>query len=61
MNPFVEKLEKLISGEISEVKIQKEEMMGFLEAWWKRPERKRIVVGAAHGGNIIYGYVKDLR
>lgn len=58
MNPFVELLEKLVSREIEEIKIEKEDMMGFLEAWRERPERKQIIGEAAHEGKITYRYKK---
>ena len=54
MNPFEEQLQKLVDGEIKEIKITRDEMMAFREAWIKREDRKYIVGEAAHLGNVTY-------
>lgn len=56
MNPFEEKIQQLVDGKIEEIKITKEEMMTFREAWIKREDRKYIVGEAAHLGNVTYRY-----
>lgn len=58
MNPFKEKIEQLIAGEIGEIRIEKEEMMAFREIWKDHPERRRIIGEAGHEGKIIYRYLK---
>lgn len=56
MNPFEEKIQQLVDGEIKEIKITRDEMMAFREAWIKREDRKCIVGEAAHLGNVTYRY-----
>ena len=58
-NPYTEKVEQLIRGEISEIKVNREEMMLFREVWIQHPDRKSIVGAAALGGNITYSYQKE--
>lgn len=55
-NPFKEKIEQLVNGNIEEIKVNREEMMMFREAWIERADRKNIIGEAAHGGNITYRY-----
>jgi hypothetical protein len=59
-NPYREKLDKLVSGEIKELKIDKNEFMGYRNAWYTHPEKEHIVGEALFNGGVIYRYQKDV-
>lgn len=56
MNPFEQKLQQLVDGEITEIKITRDEFLMFRDAWLKREDRKCIIGEAAHQGNVTYRY-----
>lgn len=51
---YVELMNKLRSGELSELVVKPEEFMAFREAWSNYPGRKEIVGSATRGGTIVY-------
>lgn len=56
MNPYEELIEQLVQGEIEDIKVERENVMAFIEVWRKREDRKYIVGEAAHLGNVTYRY-----
>lgn len=56
MNPYEELIEQLVDGKIEEIKVERENVMTFIEAWRKREDRKYIVGEAMQGGNVTYRY-----
>lgn len=53
-NPYVEKIEALLAGDITEIKIGKEDFFLFREVWIKHPQKNEIVGEASLGGNVVY-------
>ncbi len=56
MKQYKELIQKLVDREIDEVKIERENVMYFIEAWREREDRKYVVGEAMQGGNVIYRY-----
>lgn len=56
MNPYKELIQRLVDGEIEEIKVERENVMAFIQVWRKREDRKYIVGEAAHLGNVTYRY-----
>lgn len=56
MNPYEELIQQLVDGKIKEIKVERENVMAFIEVWRKREDRKYIVGEAAHLGNVTYRY-----
>ena len=53
-NPYVEKIEALLNGEIKELVVEKENFFEFREVWLTHPEKKRLVGEAGLGGKVVY-------
>lgn len=49
-------LDALISGEIEELTIHKEDFLIFRECWIKHPQKKAIVGYAKRGGDVEYHF-----
>lgn len=58
-NPFEEKIAQLLSGECSELVVEKDDFFTFREAWLAHPERKKIIGEAHLGGKVIYRREED--
>lgn len=56
MNPYEELIQQLVDGKIEDIKVERENVMTFIEAWKEREDRKYIVGEAAHLGNVTYRY-----
>ena len=56
MEEYKELIQKLVDGEINEVKVERKNVMYFIAAWREREDRKYIVGEAMQGGNVIYRY-----
>lgn len=56
MENYDQQLDKLKSGEIKEIYVERDNFMLFRVSWIKREDRKYFVGEAAHGGNITYRY-----
>lgn len=56
MNPYEELIQQLVDGKIEDIKVERENVMTFIEAWKEREDRKYIVGEAMQGGNVIYRY-----
>lgn len=56
MEQYQELIQKLVDGEIEEIKVERENVMFFIAAWREREDRKYIVGEAAHLGNVTYRY-----
>ncbi|GAY74380.1 hypothetical protein [Lentilactobacillus kosonis] len=55
---FTDQLQKLRSGEISEIKVQPTEFMDFQEAFMDFEARKRVIGTAQKGGIVVYTFEK---
>lgn len=53
-NPYVEKINLLISGELEELVIEKPDFFEFREAWLAHPEKNKLKGEAGLGGKVIY-------
>ncbi|MBO0475856.1 hypothetical protein DOK76_02160 [Vagococcus sp. DIV0080] len=54
MNSYTEKIESLLSEEITELVVEKDEFYQFREAWVAHPKKNMIVGEASLGGKVIY-------
>lgn len=53
---YVQMMDDLRAGKITEIKIEPETFAAFREAWTNYPARKEIVGQAERGGTILYHY-----
>lgn len=53
---YVQMMDDLRAGKISEIKIVPDTFAAFREAWTNYPGRKEIVGQAKRGGTILYHY-----
>lgn len=60
MESYDGQLEKLKSGEIEEIYVEKENFILFRDSWLKREDRKYLIGEAGLGGNIIYRYDENV-
>lgn len=58
---YIEVLEKLKSGEISEYYVKKEDFMVFREILVKREDFKHFRGIGQRGGDVVYQYLADPR
>ncbi|MBM6613476.1 hypothetical protein JTF06_01045 [Desemzia sp. RIT804] len=59
MEEMKNQLNNLVSGEQSEVVVEKEDFMVFLKLWNEHPEKNSIVGIAELGGKVIYRYKNE--
>ncbi|MGN1402193.1 MAG: hypothetical protein ACI4XL_11910 [Bacillus sp. (in: firmicutes)] len=57
----IQLLEQLKAGELTEVRISKEDFLSFREQLVKREDFKHFRGDAQHGGETIYTYLKEPR
>ncbi|MGX7025102.1 hypothetical protein [Vagococcus hydrophili] len=53
-NKYTSEIEKLLTGEIEEINVEKEDFFLFRDVWVKHPEKDQIVGEAILGGRVIY-------
>ena len=53
-NPYEEKIEQLVTGEITELIVEKEDFLLFREVWLTHPEKNNIIGEAGLSGKVIY-------
>ncbi|MCM6931210.1 hypothetical protein NE261_05225 [Enterococcus italicus] len=60
MENYDQQLNKLKSGEIKKIYVERDNFMLFRDSWLKREDRKYFVGEATHNGNINYRYDKTV-
>ncbi|WP_268912716.1 hypothetical protein [Lentilactobacillus sp. SPB1-3] len=55
---FTDQLQKLRSGEVSEIKVEPADFMNFQEAFMDFEARKRVIGTAQKGGTVVYTFEK---
>lgn len=53
-NPYKEKIDLLVSGEITELIVEKEDFLLFREVWLTHPEKNNIIGEAGLCGKVVY-------
>ncbi|KAF1305392.1 hypothetical protein IV487_00915 [Enterococcus saccharolyticus] len=58
-NPYTSLIEQLMTGEIPEIVVERDDFFTFREVWKEHPQRVQIVGEADLNGKIIYRYQPD--
>ena len=53
-NPYVEKIALLLSGDLAELLVEKEDFLLFREVWLTHPEKSSLIGEAGLGGTVVY-------
>lgn len=61
MEKFLNEIEKLISGEITEIEVTREDFFSFREAWVNHAKKDFIIGEARLGGSVIYTYSEPIK
>ena len=56
-NPYIEKIESLVTGAVDELLVEKEDFFLFREVWLNHPKKSQIVGEASLGGKVTYRIV----
>lgn len=60
-NPYTRLIEQLITGEITEIIVERDDFLIFREVWKEHSQRAQIVGEADLNGKIIYRYQSDTK
>lgn len=59
LKDFKVEIDKLVSGDLTEIHIEPTDFLAFRDAWLDHPEKKRIIGEAQHKGHVVYRLDKD--
>jgi hypothetical protein len=59
-DPYSEKFDLLVTGELGEIKVPKEEFLAYRKAWENHPQKDHIIGEAGFEGIVIYRYFKEV-